>query len=175
MPKFDKLLVLDLDETLIFANRKITDRTPDFVTDLGRAFYKRPYLDEFLNYCRHNFELGLWTQSSDGRLEDVAWNLFVGFDLKFKWGRDHCSKDEGGYPIIKDLRKIETELKIPLSKVIVVDDEQEHYTTEGKKNILKFVRPWHGELDDNYLERLPELLDMLGPVHDVRLVLGSAR
>ncbi len=173
MPRFDKLLVLDLDETLIYAKKGITNRNPDFTTRHGYPVYKRPHLDEFLEYCKNSFEIGLWTQGKGWYLTSIADVLFRDYDLKFKWSREQCSEDDDGDLFIKNLNKIEREVGVDLSKIIVIDDDEEHYTKEDKKNMLRFVRPWYGELNDNYLQQLPELLDDLGPVHDVRLVLGS--
>ena len=65
MPRFDKLLVLDLDETLIHATAK-----PQSVGRAGEhavgpyAVYRRPHLDEFLRTVLEWFDLGVWTSSS---------------------------------------------------------------------------------------------------------------
>ncbi|MEZ4339254.1 MAG: NIF family HAD-type phosphatase [Sandaracinaceae bacterium] len=48
VPRFDKLLVLDLDETLVFATeRPLSDREAHF-RRFGYHVYRRPGLDAFL-------------------------------------------------------------------------------------------------------------------------------
>lgn len=47
------LLILDLDETLIYASEAALDREPDFTV------YRRPWLDEFLARCERNFDLAV--------------------------------------------------------------------------------------------------------------------
>lgn len=58
MPKSNKLLILDLDETLVYATDKKIDHEPDFKV-LDYYIYKRPGLDDFLNTCLEWFEVGI--------------------------------------------------------------------------------------------------------------------
>jgi NLI interacting factor-like phosphatase len=44
------LLILDLDETLIYATEEPLQRVPDFIIG-PYAVYRRPYLTEFLTSC----------------------------------------------------------------------------------------------------------------------------
>ena len=60
--RFDKLLVLDIDETLIFASDRSLSRPADFVGPYH--VYKRPHLDTFLKSCLAWFDVGIWTASS---------------------------------------------------------------------------------------------------------------
>lgn len=58
------LLILDLDETLIHASRKVLDRKADFEV-FDYHIYKRPFLDEFLQKVKSNFMLAIWSSASD--------------------------------------------------------------------------------------------------------------
>src|SRR3989344_3117101 len=95
MPKSDKLLVLDLDKTLIrcfepketYARRP--KRNPDFMIG-SFPVYKRPGLDDFLNYARSNFPLGVWSQGNGAYVDDVVENLFQKGDLDFQWCYEEC-------------------------------------------------------------------------------------
>lgn len=52
-----KLLVLDLDETLVFSTEQELHRSADLRVS-GYHVYKRPYLDAFLDYAFANFGVG---------------------------------------------------------------------------------------------------------------------
>ncbi|MEM9507269.1 MAG: NIF family HAD-type phosphatase [Cyanobacteria bacterium P01_E01_bin.35] len=51
-----KLLILDLDETLIYAQEKSLEREADFYTEFY-CVYKRPYLQEFLQFCSEYYQV----------------------------------------------------------------------------------------------------------------------
>ncbi|WP_404786831.1 HAD family hydrolase [Altericista sp. CCNU0014] len=58
-----KLLVLDLDETLIYGTQDSLDRNPDF--EVGPySVYKRPELENFLSKVKTRFHLAVWTSST---------------------------------------------------------------------------------------------------------------
>ena len=179
MPKSDKLLVLDLDKTLIrtFEHKeKKPERKCDFVLD-GFPVYKRPGLDDFLNYARSNFPLGVWSQGNGAYVDDVVENLFQKGDLDFQWCYDECSlapediriclaQDIRNLRIIKDVNMLERKLIIPPSKTIIVDDEPAHFL--DYQNLIQ-VKSWEkAEEDDNELEVLKKFLSCLVNSEDVR-------
>lgn len=64
MTCFNKLLVLDLDETLIYATQSKLERKSDFKT--GFYFeYKRPDVEHFLQGCFEWFNVGVWTSATE--------------------------------------------------------------------------------------------------------------
>ncbi len=57
------LLILDLDETLIWATEEALDQAPDF--EVGPySVYKRPGVAEFLATAMQWFELAVWTHQA---------------------------------------------------------------------------------------------------------------
>jgi len=53
-----KLLILDLDETLIYATAEKLQREPDL--RVGQYFvYKRPFVEPFLDVCFESFEVAV--------------------------------------------------------------------------------------------------------------------
>lgn len=69
-----KLLVLDLDETLIYATEERLEAEPDFA--VGQYYvYKRPFLKEFLEFCFDNFEVAIWTSSTRNYAEGIVKNI----------------------------------------------------------------------------------------------------
>ena len=80
-----KLLILDLDETLIHATENPLARKPDFKTDFY-CVYKRPFINNFLEFCRDNFTVGVWTTAGEHFAHDVVNNLFpTDYPLEFIW------------------------------------------------------------------------------------------
>lgn len=55
-----KLLILDIDETLVHARKFPLERKANSKTSLYYV-YKRPYVDKFLQFCRTHFEVAIWT------------------------------------------------------------------------------------------------------------------
>jgi TFIIF-interacting CTD phosphatase-like protein len=58
----NKLLILDLDETLIYSTETTLVREPDFLVK-PYFVYKRPNLDNFLTTCFDWFDVAVWTSS----------------------------------------------------------------------------------------------------------------
>ena len=66
MPRFDKLLVLDLDETLLHTRAAPLDgREPHGVIGPWVA-YRRPHVAAFLDAALDLFEVGVWTSAGAG-------------------------------------------------------------------------------------------------------------
>ena len=71
-----KFLILDLDETLIHATEQPLIHQADFETELYYV-YKRPYVEEFLEFCFANFRVGVWTTAGEEFARDVVKNIFA--------------------------------------------------------------------------------------------------
>ena len=71
-----KLLVLDLDETLIYANERPLDRPADF--EVSPYFvYLRPGVEEFLLRVAEIYRLGVWTSSSPAYAQAREVSMFT--------------------------------------------------------------------------------------------------
>ena len=123
-----KLLILDLDETLVHATLQPLPQEADF--RVGPYFaYKRPYVDEFLTACTDWFEVAVWTSASPEYAAGVVNALFRS-PPSFVWAGDRCSQyydqECGEHYSIKNLRKVK-QLGFNLEQVIVVDDSPEKH------------------------------------------------
>lgn len=58
----NKLLILDIDETLLHATQEHLGRDWDFETEIYLV-YKRLYVDEFLAFCFDNCDIAVWTSA----------------------------------------------------------------------------------------------------------------
>ena len=91
MPAPDKLLILDLDETLIYATEEPLDRESDF--RVGPYYvYQRPHLEQFVTTCLGWFEVAVWTSSTRAYAIPVIEAIFPDpAALAFVWTSDRCS------------------------------------------------------------------------------------
>ena len=106
----DKLLILDLDETLVYATDKQLAIAHDFIAG-QYLVYERPYLKEFLEYCLNEFNVAVWTSSNEVYAAAIVNQLFgSNHQLKFVWARKRCVRkfDPEYYDwfYIKDLKKV---------------------------------------------------------------------
>jgi carboxy-terminal domain RNA polymerase II polypeptide A small phosphatase len=171
MPRFNKLLIFDLDETLIYATDGGVDRMPDF-----RAFdylvYKRPGVDEFVEKCLEWFEVGIWTSSGDLYAQAVVDKLFGGASrLALVWSSLRCSRryDRQGEGLVayKDVKKL-VRRGYHRERIIMVDDSPEKLGRNHGNGVI--VKPYDGDADDNELHLLLEYLEILGAASNVRVV-----
>lgn len=171
MPKFDKLLVLDIDETLIYATEKKLDREEDFTVG-PYSVYKRPGVDEFLSKCLDLFEVAVWTSASEDYANAVVDRLFDGKqDPSFLWTSDRCTKsydsDMHQIQYFKDIKKLKRKGYRKEDIIIVEDSKAKVHRNYGNAII---VREYLGERNDMELSGLLKYLEELGKVEDVRSV-----
>ena len=168
--RFDKLLVLDIDETLIYASDVAPVAEPDFW--VGRyAIHRRPGVGEFLARCLDWFDVGVWTSASREYAEAVMGGLLDGTDgLEFLWTRSRCTRhydpERRRHLCMKDLKKVKKRYR--LEKVIAVDDSAGNY--ERSYGNLVRVSKFRGDPLDNELSLLTDYLEFLGSVPNVRRV-----
>ena len=108
--KYNKLLILDIDETLIYSSEKQLDRIPDFKLD-EYFVYIRPGLNEFISDCSKLFSLAIWTASSSEYAREVIKNIFPkDLQLEFIFTGERCllrrNLDLDVIEIFKPLKKV---------------------------------------------------------------------
>jgi RNA polymerase II subunit A small phosphatase-like protein len=160
MPR-KKLLVLDLDHTIVYSSRSsnVADfyiHTPTGVT----AVQKRPGLDKFLDWAFENYDIGVWTAAGGGYADKIVEGVFHKHRPVFVKHFAHCSK----VPISLELRMIrqQTEpyivvkplrvLSYPITDILILDDTPETYLRNPRNAVP--IKAWFGESDDVELERV---------------------
>lgn len=170
MARFDKLLVLDLDETLIHARETPLEHPPSWEA-AGYFVYERPGLREFLRAVFAMFEVGVWTSSSEGYASEVVPRVFVEEPPSFVFARKRCTR-----AIDLELREV-TMLKPILKlrrrgyareKILYVDDSPEKLV-RSYGNLVR-VQRFEGDPSDDELPALARYLEELGPVPNVRAI-----
>lgn len=169
-PRFDKLVVLDLDETLVHAREEPLDRAADHVI-LGYSIYLRPGLAEFLAAVLDRFEVGVWTSSHSDYASAVISAILDPRRLRFVFARERCTRwtdlETRDQVWLKDIRKLRR-FGFPPERILFVDDTPEKLR-RSYGNLVR-VAPFEGDVRDDELAFLSRYLEELGTVGDVRRV-----
>ncbi|OWQ45751.1 hypothetical protein CDL60_17970 [Roseateles noduli] len=165
-----KLLVLDLDETLVHATEFELEHPEDF--RVGPYFvYRRPHLSMFLAAMLKDFDVAVWTASGEIYAEAVLEQLFKPGDLKFVWSSQRCTTARdwttGNYTTIKNLSKLKRQ-GYAMSSIIAVDDTPSKYARSYGN--LVTVSEFLGSPDDKELPLLATYLRSLLPEPNVRTI-----
>ncbi|EFO21887.1 SCPL-2 protein [Loa loa] len=174
-----KILVLDLDETLIHSHHDGIIRPmvkpgtpPDFVLRVNidrhpvRFFvHCRPHVDYFLSMVSQWFDLVIFTASMEIYGSLVADKLDNGKGiLQRRYFRQHCTMDYGGYT--KDLSAVHADL----SSIFILDNSPSAYRKFPQNAIP--IRSWFSDPTDTCLLALLPFLDALRFASDVRSILS---
>ncbi|MCA9538571.1 MAG: HAD family hydrolase [Myxococcales bacterium] len=169
-PRYDKLLVLDLDETLIYATRRpeAVSRTPEAEID-GYSVYRRPHLDSFLGAMFEWFRVGIWTSSGAGYAADMIDWLGVGPQLEFMMSLPHCEPwfdpESARWVASKPIATL-VRMGFAPAGILVVDDTPRKLRYDYTH--LVPILPFTGQRHDEELKALLWFLESLGRETDVR-------
>jgi TFIIF-interacting CTD phosphatase-like protein len=163
------LVILDLDETLIFGSESQLHREADFRVG-PYHIYKRPALDAFLRSISQKFDVAIWSSASEDYVDGISGILSVSVGRwKFVWARKRCVQRlnpetfESDY--IKDLRKVER-LGFDLDQTLIVDDTPRKVSRNYGNAI--YVSPFFGSDDDVELPLLQLYIDSLHREYNYR-------
>ena len=165
------LLILDLDETLIFGTEEGLSTSADFEITRFQV-YKRPFLDDFLRICAAHFDLAVWSTASEYYVISVTEKVFQDHcDLKFVWDYARCvytlDDENGEYFFLKNLDRV-AELGYPIEQILIVDDTPQKIRNHHENGII--VSPFYGDAGDLELQRLGEFLRKIKDSDDFRTV-----
>jgi TFIIF-interacting CTD phosphatase-like protein len=173
-----KLLILDLDETLIYSTEISLAIKPDFLVD-PYFVYKRPNLDNFIATCFEWFDVAVWTSSGAEYASAIVAAIFPNPQLlKFVWTSDRCSIAinynldliDGYYPTYysrKLLKKVKRQ-GYRLESIIAIDDTPRKW--EKSYGNLVRVTPFTGDPSDRELDYLIDYLNKLKHVENIRTI-----
>lgn len=173
----DKLLILDIDETLIYSSQTQFDRLPDFKLDFGLEkyfVYKRPGIDEFILQCSKWFRLAIWTSSGSDYAREVIKNIIpdsYNLKLEFIFTTERClfkrNPELDVIEVFKPLKKVKRK-GFSLNSVLIVDDIAQTFKFNYGNGIL--VKKYQGEENDMELFLLWKYLEMIRWKDDVRII-----
>jgi RNA polymerase II subunit A small phosphatase-like protein len=163
------LLILDLDNTLIFGCEVPLARSSDF--KCGPYFiYKRPGVHEFLDAVRTIFNISIWSSASEDYVRCVVDQVFGAmYPVSFVWSRDRCTRRMdpriGEITYIKDLKKVRRR-GYKLERILMIDDDA-RALSRNYGNLIR-VAPYSGDVSDTELSALIPYLHSLSQTEDVR-------
>lgn len=163
------LLILDIDEVLIYSTDDASELNYDFLISSYRVL-KRPYVDEFIDTVFKLFDIAIWTHATEDYAQGVVKNLIPdSIGLKFLWSRKRCTQrydiETGEYYWLKNLKKVKRQ-GYRLEKVLVIEDD--HRSMEQSYGNLIKVKAFKGDLFDEELYNLIFYLKWISTVENVR-------
>jgi TFIIF-interacting CTD phosphatase-like protein len=172
--RFAKLLVLDLDETLIHARARGEAALP-WPPQRQVAHYRvwlRPGVREFMAAAVERFAaVGVWTSASPDYAVAMIDRIVDRRKLRFIYTRDTCTPqrdvERNETYWLKDIRNL-AGFGFDEAQILIVDDKPRGL--ERSYANLVGIRPFVGDPDDRELDKLSRYLDELGPCENVRRV-----
>jgi RNA polymerase II subunit A small phosphatase-like protein len=166
-----KLLILDLDETLIYACEQPLERFADFRVGPYHV-YRRPFLHEFLAFCLEWFEVAVWTVGTANYADGIVAAIFPPKTKPaFVWSRERCTYSFDGesreYYWRKNMKKVRRR-GYDLSQVIAIDNTPKKW----RQSYGNLVAPasFYGNPDDAELPALRGYLEKLKDAPNIRAI-----
>ena len=171
-----KLLILDLDETLIHSDLDFSLKEKSINYDTILYFDTeeekhvplpliiRPGLYEFLDYASENFELIVFTASDQGYADPII--DYIEKDKKYfkmRLYRNNCIFIEPGL-YIKDLRIFKSWKK--MEDIIILDNSLFSFANQLNNGIL--ITSFFDDKDDTFLSNIKDYLEYIKNEKDVR-------
>jgi TFIIF-interacting CTD phosphatase-like protein len=169
--QLNKLLILDLDETLIHGRSEPLQRPADMI--LGDLhIYFRPHVSHFISVLSNYYEMAIWSSASEEYVEAVADRLFGSpNNLRFLWSHGRCTQrlnpETGDTIYLKDLKKVKRN-GFTLNRVIILEDEPIKVSRNYGNAV--YVRPFFGQEDDSELLELEAFLVNVSAEEDFRKI-----
>lgn len=168
------LLILDLDNTLIFSYKKEKkyslikkefyisneDLTHDFMCCDKYHTMKRPHLSEFLSYIQEHFNIAVWTAAGVDYAKEICQNIGLLDKLIFLKHDSNCeivNHTISSSTYVKNLNKLKDEFH--LNKVLILDDNVKA-ACRNIDNLIK-IEPFFGNPEDAELLRIISHLDKI--------------
>lgn len=150
-----KTIVLDLDETLVHS---VEDSPGHYIT------YKRPHVDEFLDYVSKNFRVVLFTAGTREYAEPVSISLDPNNTIFYKkFYRDSCIFRNNIF--FKNLYLIQNDM----SSIFIIDDSPAKFGMQPNNGIP--IKAWYDDPNDKELLNFIPLLEVLKNANDVRPII----
>ena len=160
-PANKPLLILDLDETLVYCAERALKSPADFCFD-GLFAYRRPFLTDFLNEVSRWFTLSVWSSASAPYVQTLVALLLADRALEFIWSRDRCTQrfdaDQKEHYWVKNLEKVKRR-RYRLERVLIIDDSRTKVSSHYG-NLLS-VQPFLGDPGDSDLRDIVPFFEWL--------------
>ena len=171
-----KILVLDLDETLVHASTTPLDPTHfDVLVQNPSGGYttmfvcERPYLQYFLAHVSQWYTVAIFTAATKEYATPIIQKLDRGKVIRKKYFRNDCIVESGHY--VKNLSRLSGPRPDLFSNYIIIDNLPASYRSNPHNAIPISSYSADAASTDTELLKLLPLLEALQHVNDVRSVL----
>jgi RNA polymerase II subunit A small phosphatase-like protein len=167
-----KLLVLDLDETLVHSSFKPVPKcdfvVPVEIEGLVHQVYvrKRPRVDQFMKRMGELYEIVVFTASLGKYAHPVCDEIDPLKTIRHRLFREHCSNHLGNY--VKDLSKLGRDL----TQIIIIDNSAVSYLFQPQNALA--ISSWFDDDSDMELEIMTPFLEKLATQDSVYPMLARA-
>ena len=155
----DKLLLFDLDETLIHSSEKKLKQAEDFSFERFYV-YKRPYLPWFLAGISKKYKIGIWSSADEFYVESIVQRILpTDVKLEVMWGNSRCTfnPEAGTNNGIYEKRPEQLAvLKYKKESIVLIDDNVHNTILHQGNSIL--IKPFTGDSEDRELKHLYNFL-----------------
>lgn len=177
-----KLLILDLDETLIYSDFCEPESFDFSFTLTGKTYWvqKRPHLDYFLQIVAQHYEIAVWSAARRDYVDIIVNYLFLPLQISpvFIFSGERCVHKWKTFPEytfikIKDLKKVwrrrflvhGVNKRYKRENTFIVDDTRVTYC-RNRGNAVR-IQGYRGGTDRELLRLVVDLL-MWKEIEDVR-------
>jgi len=141
-----KLVVLDVDETLVHSDFSAFPGAHQFVVDGGFVFHSklRPHAHALIDQLKEHYDLAIWSAGKAFYVHTIVETFFPDFPFKFVWSEKRCLKwtqqiindvdvdltipESALQPstvVCKPLSRVEEQFGYALGRIVIVDDAAE--------------------------------------------------
>lgn len=181
-PRSKKLLLLDLDETLVHTSSatKLQGVSSNFSINSNQLHvFCRPHLTSFLARISRIYDVAVFTAGERGYANPILDHLegivstvlevsghhgLIKFQFKYRLFREQCIKNVDGV-FVKDLAVLEN--LYSLKDMVLVDNSRESFSLQPENGV--HVSSWFFSQKDSQLVQLYRLLKKISLAEDVRL------
>jgi carboxy-terminal domain RNA polymerase II polypeptide A small phosphatase len=142
-----KIIVFDLDETLIHATKNRLDIPEDFQYE-DYYIYKRPFVHEFLSACARLCPIAIWSSADDDYVSSIAKQLVD----------NETGLKRKEYQNIKPLEKIKRK-GYQMNNLLIIDDSL--YKVKDNPNNYFIIEAFVGNQQDQELKYLLSYLEVI--------------
>lgn len=172
------LLILDLDETLLYGTKSALEYSADF--NVGAYFiYLRPHCLEFLSTMSKHYKLAIWSSAGQLYVQEISeYFKKLNFSFEFIWSRTRATYRRSKFSehnylnseathqfYVKRLSKVK-KLGFSIERILIVDDTP-HKSSDNYGNAIYPIM-FEGDLNDIELKKLEAYLVSIKDVKNYR-------
>ena len=152
-----KILVLDIDKTMVYASEERTRKRKNHI-----HISYRPFLFKFLNKMKKHFNLVVFSAGSEDYVKAICEHIQKR-NIYFKRIYDGKFLKTIRKKKKKDLRVISEDL----TKILILDDRKKNFLKSQNLNAI-IIKEFYGDKNDKIFSDITKIIEDIGKYEDVR-------